>query len=78
VTIYKRCELCGQSLQEDHISVYDCLRALIKRVEKLEDELLARKLEGGLPSLSDSDTPKKDSSPPESLRSLTDFLVKGD
>lgn len=78
MTIYKRCELCGQPLREEHISVYDCMKALIKRVEVLEDELLAGKLEVGLSRSSDPGMSQRDSNPPESLRSLADFLVKGD
>ena len=78
MTVYKRCELCGQPLGEDHISVYDCIKALIKRVESLEDELLARKLEAGLSRSSDPGAPQRDSKPPESLRSLANFLVKKD
>ena len=77
MTIYKRCALCGQPLRTEHISVYDCLKALIQRVEMLEDEILAKKLSEGLSR--SSDPGPRESGPPPSFRSLAEDLVnKGD
>lgn len=41
-----KCILCGQVQESDHLTVYDCMKALVKRVENLENELLAKRLEG--------------------------------
>ena len=41
-----KCFECDQSLEEDdeHCCIEQCVRALVKRVEKLEMELLAKRL----------------------------------
>ena len=53
-----KCKNCNQPLDEvisnnevcyyEHDSVFDCLKSLIRRVEDLENELLAKRLPEGL------------------------------
>jgi len=39
----KKCPLCDQLSEEEHLSLYDCLRAISNRISVLEDEILAKK-----------------------------------
>jgi len=66
-----KCPHCKQSLDEDlftgkfsnHIDIYECLSSLIKRVEDLENELLAKKLPDGLSRSSEPGPPSSDPGP---------------
>lgn len=62
-----RCSLCNQPLDEigmldpplfkKHNDATDCIRALVRRVENLEYELLAKKLPDGLSRSSEPGPP---------------------
>lgn len=70
----ERCLNCHQFLEsfgDDegiltiyHDSPYDCIRALVKRVDILEDELMARKLSDTLSRSSDTGLSSTEPSPP--------------
>ena len=71
--ILRRCLNCHQSLDEDsdlkcsiivHESAYDCIRTLVKRVEALEYELLAKRLPDALTRSSDPGPPPDSDSIP--------------
>jgi len=69
--ILPKCPHCKQSLNEDlftgkfinHANIYDCFASLVKRVEDLENELLAKKLPEGLSRSSEPCPPSSDYSP---------------
>ena len=68
-----KCRNCGQPLEEviskhdvtyySHDDVFDCLKALIRRVEDLENELLAKKLPDGLSRSSEPGPPSSTPTP---------------
>ena len=66
--VLPKCQHCKQSLDEDmftgkfinHIDIYGCFASLIKRVEDLENELLAKKLSEGLSHSSKPCPPSSD------------------
>jgi hypothetical protein len=61
--ILRRCASCNQPLDEEHLSVYDCLQTLVKRVEALEDELLAKRLPDALSRSSEPGPPSSNPLP---------------